>query len=85
MNKSEPLTVNSHHHQAVTEETLGRGLVSSATADGVVEAMESSDHRWLVGVQWHPEQTHEVSPNAAGIFDAFVAEAATARVATPER
>jgi putative glutamine amidotransferase len=81
----EPLKVNSHHHQAVTEETLGRGLEASATADGVVEALEASNHRWLVGVQWHPEQTHEVSPNATRIFDAFVAEAASTRVATAER
>jgi putative glutamine amidotransferase len=43
-----------HHHQAVRE--LGEGLrISGRAADGVVEAIESSDGRWALGVQWHPE------------------------------
>ncbi len=46
--------VNSFHHQAVRD--LGRGLVVSAVArDGVVEAVEMPDRRFVVGVQWHPE------------------------------
>ncbi|MDZ8160750.1 gamma-glutamyl-gamma-aminobutyrate hydrolase family protein [Microbacterium aquimaris] len=47
--------VRSGHHQAVG--TLGTGLVVSAIApDGVVEAIEGQDARWIVGVQWHPEE-----------------------------
>ena len=43
-----------HHHQAVLE--LGEGLrVSGRAADGVVEAIEAADGRWVLGVQWHPE------------------------------
>jgi putative glutamine amidotransferase len=43
-----------HHHQAVLE--LGDGLVISGTAsDGVPEAIETTDDRWVLGVQWHPE------------------------------
>jgi gamma-glutamyl-gamma-aminobutyrate hydrolase PuuD len=46
--------VNSIHHQGV--ERLGDGLVAEAWApDGVVEAIRSSQHAFLVGVQWHPE------------------------------
>ena len=46
--------VRCHHHQAVAE--LGEGLVATArSADGVVEALEAADGRWLLGVQWHPE------------------------------
>jgi gamma-glutamyl-gamma-aminobutyrate hydrolase PuuD len=46
--------VNSIHHQGV--ERLGDGLVAEAWApDGVVEAIRSSQHPFLVGVQWHPE------------------------------
>ena len=71
-----PLTVNSRHHQAVTEESIGRGLVATAVVDDLVEAFELTDRRWVVGVQWHPERTSEVSLEARRIFDAFVQEAA---------
>jgi putative glutamine amidotransferase len=71
-----PLTVNSRHHQAVTPQTLAPALRATAMVDGLVEAFESPEHRWLVGVQWHPERTAEVSPGALGVFDALVDQAA---------
>lgn len=68
--------VNSRHHQSVGR--LGVGFIASATAeDGVIEAIESSDSSFCVGVQWHPEnywETGEFRP----LFDAFV-EAARLR------
>ncbi|GAB4162605.1 MAG: gamma-glutamyl-gamma-aminobutyrate hydrolase family protein [Rickettsiaceae bacterium] len=46
--------VNTTHHQAIDQ--LGSGLVVSAKApDGIIEAVESKNHRFLVGVQWHSE------------------------------
>jgi putative glutamine amidotransferase len=49
-----PAQVASHHHQAVAR--LGAGLtVTGRASDGVIEAIESDDGRWQVGVQWHPE------------------------------
>jgi putative glutamine amidotransferase len=77
-----PITVNSRHHQAVTEDTMGRGLVANAVVDGLVEVFELADRRWVVGVQWHPERTSEVSPEARRIFDAFVQEAARTTTAS---
>ncbi|MDQ2912044.1 MAG: gamma-glutamyl-gamma-aminobutyrate hydrolase family protein [Chloroflexota bacterium] len=77
-----PLTVNSRHHQAVTRETLGRGLVATVVVDDLVEAFELTDRRWVVGVQWHPERMSEVSPEARRIFDAFVQEAARTTTAS---
>ena len=48
------LPVNSFHHQAV--DRLGSGLrVTARSHDGVVEAFEGRDGRFLVGVQWHAE------------------------------
>ena len=46
--------VNSFHHQAVKR--LGRGLKAVGwSPDGVIEAMESTEHPWLLAVQFHPE------------------------------
>ena len=46
--------VNSFHHQAVADP--GQRFHVTATApDGVIEAMESSEYKPILGVQWHPE------------------------------
>lgn len=71
-----PYSVNSSHHQAVTDATLASGLTPTVRIDGLVEAFESSAHRWLVAVQWHPERTDEVAPEAGRIFRSFVQAAA---------
>lgn len=69
-------TVNSSHHQVVTPERLApRVLRPTVQYDGIVEAVESADHRWVVGVQWHPERAQQVDEAAVRIFDAFVREA----------
>lgn len=48
------IRVNSFHHQAVKDP--GRGFKICARApDGVIEAIESTKHHWVLGVQWHPE------------------------------
>ena len=54
MYKTETLAVNSIHHQAVR--ASGRRFSVSAKApDGVIEAIESSEFKPFIGVQWHPE------------------------------
>lgn len=46
--------VNSTHHQAVGK--LGTGLQVTAIApDGIIEAIESINHQFVLGVEWHPE------------------------------
>lgn len=49
--------VNSHHHQGVAR--LGSGAVVTARSvpDGLPEAVEWPDRRYVLGVQWHPEAT----------------------------
>ena len=48
------LVVNTTHHQAV--KAAGKNLVVNATApDAVIEGIESTAHRFVLGVQWHPE------------------------------
>jgi gamma-glutamyl-gamma-aminobutyrate hydrolase PuuD len=48
-----------HHHQAI--DRLGDGLIVTArAADETIEAVELDDgDRFVVGVQWHPEQDHD--------------------------
>jgi len=67
--------VSSHHHQAV--EKVGDGLESVAWADdGVVEGIElARGDAWIVGAQWHPEDTATGDPAQQRLFDAFVAQA----------
>lgn len=48
------LAVNTFHHQAVSRVPQGFRIVARAT-DGVIEAMEATDCRSIIGVQWHPE------------------------------
>ena len=50
----ETLAVNSFHHQAVKEVPAGFRVTASAP-DGIIEGMESTAFRPIMGVQWHPE------------------------------
>ena len=46
--------VKSHHHQGL--DAVGKGLRVSAHADdGSIEGVEDPEHRFAVGVLWHPE------------------------------
>lgn len=64
--------VNSWHHQAVRD--VAKGFRASAFApDGVVEAIESGEHRFAIGVQWHPERIWEREPASRNLVAAFVA------------
>ncbi|MBR6286158.1 MAG: membrane dipeptidase [Bacteroidaceae bacterium] len=62
MNGDTKLAVNSFHHQAVSD--AGPHLkVSARSADGIIEAVESSEMKSILGVQWHPECFCNEQPN----------------------
>ncbi|MBI3857522.1 MAG: type 1 glutamine amidotransferase [Planctomycetes bacterium] len=66
-------SVNSWHHQAIRN--VGRGLVVTAESDdGLIEGIESPKHRFMIGVQWHPERMQDDARQQA-LFRALVAEA----------
>ena len=48
------LCVNSFHHQVV-DDAGQRFRITAKAPDGVAEAMESTEHKPIMGVQWHPE------------------------------
>jgi len=65
------LMVNSYHHQAVDDPAPG--FVVTATApDGVIEAIENPDYRFVVGVQWHPEGMWQRYSHFLGLFEGLV-------------
>ena len=64
--------VNSLHHQAI-DQTAPVLIHSAASEDGIIEAVEHPDHRFCIGVQWHPEHMSAYSKLQRRIFDAFVA------------
>ena len=61
------------HHQSI--DRVGEGLiVTGHAADGTIEAMELPD-RWVVAVQWHPEDTAADDTEQQRLFDAVVEQA----------
>ena len=70
------LYVNSFHHQAVSDSGTKFRVVATAP-DGVIEAMESSEYKPILGVQWHPECMESGLP----LFQWLVGEASLYREA----
>ena len=70
------LYVNSFHHQAVSEPGDKFRVVATAK-DGIVEAIESTEFKSIIGVQWHPECMEEGLP----LFQWLVDEACAYRQA----
>ena len=64
------LSVNSFHHQAV-DDAGPRFRVIARSDDGIIEAMESTEYKSILGVQWHPECLENGKP----IFQWLVGEA----------
>jgi putative glutamine amidotransferase len=65
------LKASSAHHQAV--DRLGRGLrVSARSRDGIIEGIETEDDRFILGVQWHPEELAAKHDDHLKLFQAVV-------------
>lgn len=70
--------VNSRHPLALREAQKAPSLLASAYAldDGVIEALESPSHRWVIGVQFHPERRMELPPHFQRLFASLADRAA---------
>jgi len=65
------IRVNSSHHQSVKR--LAPSLIASGVApDGIIEAIESPRHPFLLGVQWHPEFLYDRDDVQRRLFLAFL-------------
>lgn len=65
------IRVNSYHHQAIKE--IGDELIETAWAsDGIIEAVEHIHKKFVVGVQWHPEDLTVHHPIFLDLFKALI-------------
>ncbi len=65
------IQVNSLHHQGIRKLAAGVTAVAHAP-DGLIEAIEISDHPYAIGVQWHPEDLAPTDPAMQALFDGLV-------------
>lgn len=74
------LPINTSHHQSVSQPGDGLRIVGRSPEDGVVEAVEADSKEphtphFVLGVQWHPERSLEISAASRAIFARLVREA----------
>jgi putative glutamine amidotransferase len=73
MGTTQPIT-HSFHHQAI--DTVAPSLtVVGHYSDGTIEAVQHTSATWVIGVQWHPEDTAETDSANQGLFNALVQRA----------
>ncbi len=65
--------VNSRHHQAIDRPGEGLRISARDPEDGTIEAVEHAGpgKRFVIGVQWHPENMSATDPHQARLFQAF--------------
>jgi putative glutamine amidotransferase len=63
--------VNSFHHQAVRDAAAGY-TVGAYSKDGIIEAIESDELAFAVGVQWHPEVMMDRYPEVIALYRALI-------------
>ncbi len=63
--------VNSRHHQAVRRVAGSLRVSAFDSQDGIVEALEHPERRFVLAVQWHPEDQALVDPRQLEIFRSF--------------
>jgi putative glutamine amidotransferase len=67
--------VNSLHHQSIEKPAPG-AVITAYAPDQIVEALEVPDKRFMLSVQWHPEDLFGEDDAMMGLFKAFVDAAA---------
>jgi putative glutamine amidotransferase len=75
------LRINSSHHQAIGIAGDGLRISARCPQDAVIEAVEGGQAsegataHFVLGVQWHPERSYDISPASRSLFNRFIAEA----------
>jgi putative glutamine amidotransferase len=75
------LPINSSHHQAIGIVGDGLRVAARCPQDAVIEAVEGGQDatnpnaHFVLGIQWHPERSYDISPASQAVFNRFIAEA----------
>jgi putative glutamine amidotransferase len=64
----ENILVNSRHKEYITKTDLN---IVAYSSDGLIEAIEDTDKKFFIGVQWHPESLKNDLYSKL-LFDAFI-------------
>lgn len=71
-NGSDTIMTNTFHHQAVKR--IADGFLPMAwSEEGICEGIYNPDHKFLMGVQWHPEIFWQNDETATNLFKEFIA------------
>ena len=63
--------VNSFHHQII-DKVAEEFVTSAISKDGVVEAIENPNYKYMLGVQWHPEMLHSTEEKMNLLFSELI-------------
>lgn len=66
------MLVNSHHHQANKDVDDEDFLISARAPDGVIEVIEGKGDAFILGLQFHPEDSYKFDKNSEKLLDAFI-------------
>ena len=72
MGTVQPQGGHSYHHQSIDRIASDLQVVAHSF-DGVIEAVEHRTAKWIVGVQWHPEDDAATDAQQQGLFNALIA------------
>ena len=64
------INVNSRHSYKV--KNVNNLVISAISEDGIIEGVERSDKKFIIGIQWHPENMCTYDTDANKIFDRFL-------------
>ncbi|HVU14036.1 MAG TPA: gamma-glutamyl-gamma-aminobutyrate hydrolase family protein [Phototrophicaceae bacterium] len=65
------VAVNSLHHQSVERPAPGI-TITGYSPDGVIESLEAPDKRFVLSVQWHPEDLYATDASMKQLFESFI-------------
>ena len=71
--RSESWEVNSRHHQALARIAPGMRVCARDPEDGTIEAIELPLRRFVLAVQWHPENQAPGDGSQRDLFESFAA------------